>query len=310
MIFFKKKNNYKHKNEGNRKMKFELVYNYKENEALRKSFNELSQNTFGINFEEWYQKKLWNDKYECYSIKMGNKIVSNASVSKFQFIINGEKKTALQIGTVMTDEEFKGKGLAKQIMNFILEKFEKEYDIIYLFANNSVAEFYPKFGFEKITQFQIYSTEKIETNTKFKFRKLDMNNLDDISILRKVGVNRIHNSSKFDVINGYEVMFWYCLNVFRDNIFYDENEKIIVIYTVAGNKLNIHDIVLTEKKNYKEIVGSIVTDEVKEVSFNFNMDVDNLEIKERAVDEDNNILFIKGKYSKDLKIIHPITSHA
>ncbi len=291
-------------------MKTEMVYNYKENEALRKSFNELSQDTFGINFEEWYQKKLWNDKYECYSIKVGEKIVSNASVNKFQFIINGEKKSALQIGTVMTREAYKGMGMAKQIMNFVLEKFENEYDIIYLFANNSVREFYPKFGFEKIKQFQIYSTEKFETNTRFKFRKLDMDNLDDVSILKDLGINRICNSSKFDVINGYEVMFWYCLNVFRDNIYYDESEKVIVIYAINRHVLNIRDIVLTEQKNYREIVESLVTDEVKEVSFDFNMDVNNIELKERVVDEDDNILFIKGKYSKELKIIHPMTSHA
>jgi ribosomal protein S18 acetylase RimI-like enzyme len=293
-----------------KKMKLELIFDYKDNEALRKSFNELSQNTFGINFEEWYQKKLWNNRYECYSIKVGDKIVSNASVSKLQFAIEDERKTALQIGTVMTDEAFKGKGLAKQLMNFVLEKFENEYDIIYLFANNSVAQFYPKFGFERLKQYQIYSTEKIEPNTKYKFRKLNMDDLDDLSILKELGINRICNSRKFDVINGHEVMFWYCLNVFRDNVYYDENERIIVIFTVDGDKVNIHDIVLTEKKNFREIVGSLITNEINEVSFDFNIDADNIELRERAIDEDNNILFVKGKFNKELKVIHPITSHA
>ena len=105
-------------------------------------------------------------------------------------------------------------------------------------------------------------------------------------------------------------MFWYCLNVFRNNIYYDENEKIIVIYTVDNDVFNVHDIVLKEKKSFREIIGSIVTDEIKEVSFDFNIDADNIELKERTVDENNNILFIKGKYNKELKIIHPITSHA
>jgi hypothetical protein len=93
-------------------MKFELIYNYKDNEILRKSFNGLSQNIFEINFEEWFQKKLWNDKYECYSIKMGNKIISNVSVNKLKFIVNGEIKSALQIGTVMTSKEYRKKGLS------------------------------------------------------------------------------------------------------------------------------------------------------------------------------------------------------
>lgn len=291
-------------------MEFELVYNYKENEVLRKSFNELSENTFGINFEEWYQKKLWDNKYECYSIKSGEKIVSNASVNKYKFIINNEIKSALQLGTVMTSEAYRGKGMAKQIMKYILEKFEKEYDIIYLFANNSVAEFYPKFGFERMKQLQIYTTEKIETNSKYKFRKLDMDNLSDINILKELGKNRIPNSNKFDVINGHEVMFWYCLNVFRDNIYYSDVENIAVIYTTHEDKLNIHDIILRDKQNFREIIGSIITSEIREVAFDFNLDADNIELKEREVDEDDNILFIKGDYNKNMKFIHPITAHA
>lgn len=291
-------------------MELELVYDYKNIDILRKSFNNLSQNTFGINFEEWYQKELWNDKYECYSIKVDNKIVSNASVSKYQFIINGKIKNALQIGTVMTDKEYQKKGLAKQIMNFILKKFENEYDILYLFANNSVADFYPKFGFKRIKQFQLYSTEKIEKSNKFLFQRLNMDNLSDLFLLKKIGLNRLPNSKNFDVINGYEIMFWYCLNVFRDNIYYDDKEDVLVIYTIDNNTLNIHDIILRKNKNYREIIASIITDEIKEISFDFNFDSNNIELDQRILDEDDNILFFKGDLDETIKIIHPITSHA
>ncbi len=113
-------------------MKYEIVFDYKENESLRKSFNELSEKTFGINFEEWYQKKLWNDRYVCYSIKTNDKIVSNISVNKFEFVIDGKIKKALQIGTVMTDEEYRGRGLSGQLMKFVLDEYENKYDLPFL----------------------------------------------------------------------------------------------------------------------------------------------------------------------------------
>ena len=298
--------------------KFELISNYKENDKLRRSFNELSQKTFGINFEEWYQKQLWKDKYECYSVKLGDKIIANASVNKLKFLIGCKVKTALQIGTVMTSEEFKNKGLSRKLMEHIMSKFENEYDIIYLFANKSVLQFYPKFGFYRVAQAQLFSNDKIPQNKKYNFRKLNMDNESDVNSLKKIAENRIPNSTRFDVIDGQEVLYWYCLNVFRDNIYLDENADLIVIYNFEKDKLLIHDIITTEQIDYRELIGSITKENIKEVTFNFNLEAENVNIQQRLIEDDDNVLFMKGDLNLDLDlnlnldlvIVHPITAHA
>jgi predicted GNAT family N-acyltransferase len=288
----------------------ELISNYKENDNLRKSFNELSQKTFGISFEEWYQKQFWKDKYECYSLKHGDRIVANASVSKLKFLINAQEKKALQIGTVMTAAEYKGRGFSRQLMEHILAKFEKEYDIIYLFANNSVLEFYPKFGFFRVAQAQLFTTDKIPPNNKYNLRKLNMDVESDVNSLKRIAENRISNSTGFDVKNGQEVLYWYCLNVFRENIYFDENKNLIIIYTFEKDRLLIHDIIITESHNYRELIGSLVTDKVKEIIFNFNLDAENIKLQQRLIEDDDNVLFMKGDFDPDMIVIHPITSHA
>ena len=288
----------------------ELVFNYKNNDTLRKSFNDLAEKTFGISFEEWYEKGLWENKYECYSIVEEDKIISNLSVNKLKFLIDGKEKTALQIGTVMTDEKERNMGLSKKLMEFVLEKFEKEYDIIYLFANDTVLNFYPKFGFRKMTQRQISISEKIEKNSIYNFRKLHMDSLDDLVILKKSGTNRIPNARNFDVINGYEILFWYCLNVFRNNVYYDEKNEVLVIYSYDGDALNIHDIVLGKKQDYKKIIGSIIGEDTKVINLDFNLETDNIEIVEKVVEDDDNSLFVKGELDENISFIHPVTSHA
>lgn len=45
-----------------------MVKNYKENEALRLSFNGLAGKTFGLDFEDWYQNGFWKENYIPYSI--------------------------------------------------------------------------------------------------------------------------------------------------------------------------------------------------------------------------------------------------
>lgn len=92
--------------------KYILRCNYKENNALRDSFNRLTEKTYGFNFKQWYEEGYWGDKYIPYSLSDGDKIVANISVNVMDFLILGEKKRFIQIGTVMTDEEYKGKGLS------------------------------------------------------------------------------------------------------------------------------------------------------------------------------------------------------
>ena len=41
----------------------ELIKNYQNNSALRQSFNELAQKTFGLSFESWYQNGFWRNNY-------------------------------------------------------------------------------------------------------------------------------------------------------------------------------------------------------------------------------------------------------
>ena len=77
----------------------ELNYmkDYKNDENLRKSFNELATMVFGINFEDWYQKGFWNNRYIPFSYIDGDKVVANVSVNVLNLVINGEKKTQYKL---------------------------------------------------------------------------------------------------------------------------------------------------------------------------------------------------------------------
>jgi hypothetical protein len=46
----------------------DVIKDYKHNEKLRNSFNQLAINTFGIEFETWYKHGFWTEKYIHYSI--------------------------------------------------------------------------------------------------------------------------------------------------------------------------------------------------------------------------------------------------
>ncbi|GIP11098.1 hypothetical protein J1TS5_32680 [Paenibacillus macerans] len=104
-------------------------HDFKNRVEYRASFNRLSKLVFSIDFEAWYQKGAWDDRYICHSIVSGDQIIANVSVSKMDLFINGESKWALQIGTVMTHPEHRGKGLSKQLMEYVLDAYEDTCDL-------------------------------------------------------------------------------------------------------------------------------------------------------------------------------------
>jgi hypothetical protein len=43
-------------------MKYTYIKDYKDNDKMRKSLNELTEKTFGFNFENWYSNGFWGDR--------------------------------------------------------------------------------------------------------------------------------------------------------------------------------------------------------------------------------------------------------
>lgn len=70
--------------------KYELVSDYRHNEKLKASFNDLAMKTFGLDFRGWYNKGYWNDQYIPYSFVQAGKVIANASIYKMSIRVNRE----------------------------------------------------------------------------------------------------------------------------------------------------------------------------------------------------------------------------
>lgn len=84
-----------------------IVKGYCADDALRRSFDALAQRTFGLTFEDWYQNGFWGDDYVPYSVVVDGEVAANVSVNRTDFVLDGEKKRFIQLGTVMTDERYR-----------------------------------------------------------------------------------------------------------------------------------------------------------------------------------------------------------
>ncbi len=293
---------------------FIFAKGYREQVKWRKSFFELAQQVFGIHFDSWYEKKYWTDKYIPFSYIDREKVIANVSVNFIDLLIGGELKRGIQIGTVMTHPDYRNLGLSKKLLNQVIEEYRGSYDMMYLFANKSVLDFYPKFGFKPLneTQFSInYIPSK--DRSKSSIKRLSGNNDSDLNFIYQFAKNRIPVSSAFSTANTEELLQFYCINVFPNDIYYLENEEAIIIYQkTKENDIHIYDIISQKEVNIEKIVHTIASEHTKKVVFHFTIDQqDELNI-ETITFHGNEVLFVRFENEVNMpkQFKHPMTSQA
>lgn len=286
-----------------------IINCYMDIEAYRNSFNELANNTFGLDFEEWYQNGYLGDQYICYSYLHGEEIIANVSVNKMSLIIDGQIKEVVQIGTVMTHPEYRNNGLSAKLMNHVIQEYENRCDLIYLFANDSVLEFYPKFGFEKIVENNYeMETKKIERKV-VSIKRLDIKNKNDRENIKRLVKNRKPISEKLGIINDQWPLLVYCLYEYSKDMYYLIEEDSIVIARRNDHTLHLYDIISPKPINIDDILEKVVREEDERVQFHFIPKTSKYNVMSGIAERIDDTLFVRTKHPLCDEILFPMTSH-
>ncbi len=290
---------------------YELVSDYRHDDKLKESFNQLAVHIFDVNFSDWYKRGYWDEKYIPYSFVHHGKVISNASVYLMSLIIDGKTYRAVQIGTVMTDQAYRNKGLASKLMQHIMDTYEHDCDLIFLFANETVLDFYPKFGFTRYHESEFSldigkSAIQIKKNVRLKQLTLE----HDLPLFEQFAEKRQTYSMKLDAKDHGSLLMFYFTLVWPDAIFYIEALDTIVLMNEENETIHVFDIISLESQNIKEVVAHIVNEMTEKVMFYFTPDtlIDGLHAVTAPNDEDALFVYTKQDWIKDHFML-PITAH-
>jgi ribosomal protein S18 acetylase RimI-like enzyme len=285
-----------------------LIYDYKNNDQYRLSFNRLINQSFNLNMEPWYRYGFWDDKYVCYSYAAGDEIVSNISACKMELIINHEMKTAVQLCAVTTHSDYRKRGLAKDLMIFVLEKYEKEVDFIFLCGNKTVIDFYPKFGFKPIIESKYEMSINICEPSEASIRKLDATDMEDIDFVSHFASLRWPISAIVGVENFRNYLMFGFQTSFSDCFYYLEEDDVLIVFRQIDKILHIYDIVGKKPIHLENLIGKIAGKGVERIVFYFTPDLLDMEVKRSPLLPDDPIFhdmffirpasFIFGEYFK------------
>lgn len=307
---------------------FALKKDYKENEPLRASFNALAKRTFGLDFEDWYQNGYWRENYIPYSMVCDENVAANVSVNLTDMLMNGEVKRLIQLGTVMTDEAFRGQGLIRGLMEEIEKDYAGKTDGMYLFANDSVLDFYPKFGYRKAAEYQYVKAVQNEgtqgadaQNTAGEeerarkvqasaARQLPMQERAQWDKLEAAIESSVHHE-RFDMIHNNGLYMFYVTKFMQENVYYDAAHDAHVIAEQEGDTLTLHSVFAPKQISLGDVIRAF-GDTVQNVVLGFTPK-DTSGFLVREVHEEDTTLLVKGGVFEDFeeqKLMFPTLAHA
>lgn len=272
---------------------YTLYIQYQHDEKLRMEFNRMTQHFWEFDFENYYQSGFWEDNCILYSLFDKDKIVSHITVSLF----TKEEKTLMQLGTVMTEENYQKQGLNRFLMERITVDFKDKIEGTFLFANETVLDYYPKFGLIPVPEFEHFQTKKnTDFIQKYKKRKLNFENEKDLKLFEMLVENSIANSEFQTKSKG--LSFFYCYAYqemgFRDAIYFIDELNCAVVAQLEQQHLHIVEIFSENEVKLDDIICTFSDFPFEEVVFDFTPK-QAIEFQYRDYKEDDLQLFVSNE---------------
>lgn len=288
---------------------YRLVKGCRDFPEIRESFEALTGKIYGFDFESWYQHGYWKRQYLPYLLMKDAEVVANVSVNPMEFTIMGEPKRCIQIGTVMTHPLYRRRGLCRMLMEEVLRDWEAECDWMFLFANDSVLEFYPKFGFQLVEEYQWYSETRRQAS-EGQIQRLDFRNERHRRLLYGL-VERARPYARLHMEKNAELILFYALNFLSGSFYYLPEMSAIAVVDYEADKLHLQGIFCEGEVSLKKLAAMLAKPETKEACLEFTPR-DTAGFQVRTLHEEDCTLFMRPAQQalfRREKLRFPVLSH-
>jgi GNAT superfamily N-acetyltransferase len=220
-----------------------------------------------IGFRRWYALGGWDPGYRAFAIFDGDEIVANASLQRMNVLIAGVRVNAWQFGAVGVLPDWRGRGLQRQLMSHVLEQIDRR-DLVFLFANEDVLDFYPQFGFRRVTEW-LFGLETQVEPAPSALRRLSVASAEDRALLARLAAETQPVTDRFGAADYGNVLLWYWTNFHEHDFYYHAGDEAIVIAEEDEEVLRILDVVAERPLELATYFPQLATRPTQHVEFAF-----------------------------------------
>jgi len=191
--------------------------------------------------------------------------------------------------------------------NYSIEKAYQKYDGIFLYANDSVLDFYPKFGFESACEYQF--TCKVSQKAEYTARPVSLITAKERAEFLQ-NKNKCKSMNKTELFNDDLLMF-YLTSVMSECVYYLDDKEAYIIAEKENNRLILHEIFYKKEIELEDVYHAF-GEEVEEVIFTFTPKIQEGLVCSAFKAEDSTLFVLGNRLKDDLRQIlrFPELSHA
>jgi GNAT superfamily N-acetyltransferase len=221
-----------------------------------------------------------------------DQIVSTVGRTTMRYVINGEARNGYQLGAVATHPDHRNRGLARQLMNKVLSELDAADQPVILFANSSVLDFYPRFGFRRLAQSRFIGHVDLRPAGTLAPR-LDLARPTDRAWLADHCARASAIGQGFAARDNYPPLLFHLTRRPR-MVFRLDSFGAVVIAQQDGERLLIEDLLATRPFRLTDALRYVCAQPVRTIEFGFHPEAWWPDAESRALDDRESPLFVRG----------------
>lgn len=221
-------------------------------------------------FRRWCEWRQWNEDYLAFSVFLDGRVVANASAMRMRLVIEGADVDGWQLGAVGCLPDLRGRGLARAAMHAALAHCGDQ--PVLLFANDSVLDFYPRFGFTPAPQ----SLFALDWQTRPEPVQAPVLDLADPSVraaFLRVAASARPLSQRFGARDYGRTATWYAANGYASPL-RRLDEDVWVFAQTEDSVLTIEDVFASAPVDWPAAIGRLIDQPIREMRFGFTPERD------------------------------------
>jgi predicted N-acetyltransferase YhbS len=263
--------------------------------AWHDRFSEFDASVFkdgGGTFSAWGARGGWVEGYDVLAMVVDDRIVGTVGRTSMRYAINGVERNGYQLGAVATHVAHRNRGLARRLMDKVLGELDAPDQPVVLFANSSVLDFYPRFGFRRLAQAGFTGHADVRPADTLA-PGLDLAKPTDRAWLADHCAKASAIGRRFAARDYYSAMLFHLTRqprmVFRLDLF-----GAVVIVRQDGDRLLIEDLLAIRPFRLADALPHVCALPVRTLEFGFHPEAWWPEAESRALDDDDSPLFVRG----------------
>jgi predicted N-acetyltransferase YhbS len=240
----------------------------------------------------WHERGGWTADYEIFALLDGERIVSTIGRTRMQLLVNGQALAGYQLGAVATLPRYRGRGLARRLMDAVMGELDHTDQPVMLYGNDGVVDFYPRFGFRRVAQKRSV-TEVSMAPANMAAARFDPGDAAQRSKLRDLFGRAMPIRGPLSAANYFPIALWH-LSGGPISAFWLAEFDALVAVSLEGERLMVHDVIAARPFDLRAALPQLIERRVTEIEFCFETEDWWPTARHSPLDDSDEPFFVRG----------------